>query len=127
MKFVIVEDDPDAMDVIVEILKNNFLSDSSHSDIKEFPNPALFMAFNLKEHKPELAILDLMMPKISGFEICRYIKENSPQTKVLAITGYDNPQNREKIFKSGADDLVTKPFDLDFFVKKIRSLLSEPK
>lgn len=77
------------------------------------------------ELKPDLVILDLMLPGMDGFKVCENLK-NEKRTKkpmVLAITGFDNEETRTKIFACGADEYLPKPFDLKTFAKVISRLL----
>ena len=77
--------------------------------------------------KPGLILLDLFMPEVSGFEVCRQIKKD-PETshiKILALTGYDNKENREKIIKAGADDYIAKPVEKDVLLKHVKDLLTK--
>lgn len=63
--------------------------------------------------RPHFLLLDLMMPGVDGFQVCRQIKEN-PDTRaiqVLAMTGYPTPENCERIVTAGALDCLPKPID----------------
>ena len=76
--------------------------------------------------KPDLILLDLFMPEMSGFEVCRQIKKD-PETshiKILAITGYDNKENRERIMEAGADDYMAKPVMRDVLLRHVEDLLN---
>ena len=75
--------------------------------------------------KPHLIILDLVMPKMDGFEVCRRLKE-SPDTatiKVIAISGFDAENNRQRILNCGADLFLPKPLSLKNIEKKIELIL----
>ncbi|MCF8138696.1 MAG: response regulator, partial [Desulfotignum sp.] len=75
--------------------------------------------------KPGLVILDLIMPGMDGFEVCRQIKAN-PDTahiKVLAVTGYDSEENRQKILSEGADAYLAKPLFKEELMQTIQTLL----
>jgi len=77
--------------------------------------------------KPDIIILDLFMPEMSGFEVCRQIKKY-PETshiKILALTGYDSEENRDRIMEAGADDYMIKPVGKDVLLKHIEDLLIE--
>jgi len=77
------------------------------------------------QFKPDLIILDLIMPEMDGFQVCRYLK-NDPTTsgiKILILTGYDTEENLEKIMEAGADDLLTKPVEVDIIIRHIEVLL----
>jgi len=79
------------------------------------------------EFKPGLVILDLVMPGMDGFEACRRIKENSntAHIKVLAITGYDTEENKERIMSAGADAFMPKPLDMDRLLPNVDDLLNQ--
>jgi len=73
------------------------------------------------EFNPGLIILDLFMPGMDGFEVCKRIKGN-PETshiKILAITGFDTKENRNRIMAAGADAYMTKPFNLNTLLEGI--------
>ncbi|MBI5903314.1 MAG: response regulator, partial [Deltaproteobacteria bacterium] len=76
------------------------------------------------DFKPELLILDIMMPRIDGFEVCRRLKgdESTSDIKILAVTAYGK-EDMEKIVKCGADDCLPKPLGLREFQKSVENLL----
>jgi DNA-binding response OmpR family regulator len=65
-----------------------------------------------KEGKFDIVLTDLGMPGMSGWEVCRMIKEMSPHTPVGMITGWGDERNRSKMEEYGLDFLISKPFDL---------------
>ncbi len=69
------------------------------------------------------------MPGMDGFEVCKRIKENplSSQIKILAITGYDTEENKDRILEAGADGYMAKPFVKDKFLQQIEDLLNNKK
>jgi len=78
----------------------------------------------VKNKKPDLVILDLMLPGMSGFEICARIKESASFIPILILSAKDKPPDKITALKSGADDYVTKPFDMDEIITRIDTLLS---
>src|SRR6266516_4789089 len=67
----------------------------------------------VKDWRPDLILLDIMMPKISGFEVCKRLRAD-PGTRdiaVLMITGLDQPSDIEKAVEAGAEDFMTKPIN----------------
>lgn len=77
------------------------------------------------EFLPDLIILDLMMPYLNGFKVCRMIKEN-PNTEhivVLVVTGHPQGGNMERALECGAEFCMAKPFSLAELVKKVDGLL----
>jgi diguanylate cyclase (GGDEF)-like protein len=75
------------------------------------------------ENAPKLAILDWVMPGMDGIEVCRRIRkrEKSPYTYVLLLTAKDHKQDVVEGFEAGADDYLTKPFDVDELRARVRA------
>ena len=67
---------------------------------------------HLKGKRFHLVIIDIKMPKVDGFQLLEYVKENLPSTKAIMLTGYADLKNVEKCRKLGADDVIAKPYDL---------------
>lgn len=81
----------------------------------------------IKENKPDIVLLDIMMPKLDGYEVTRRIKKN-PRTRniyVVLITAKGQDEDREKGLKLGADDYITKPFSPSGLVRKVHDILME--
>ena len=75
--------------------------------------------------KPDIVLLDVMMPDMSGFEVCRRIKSN-PLTRylpVIMITALDHPEDRIEGFRAGADDYLVKPIDELTLLTRLRTLV----
>lgn len=75
--------------------------------------------------KPDLIILDLLMPQMTGFEVCKILK-NDNETKyisILIITALDSNDTRSRSFAVGADDFMSKSFDKTLLLSKVKSLL----
>lgn len=79
----------------------------------------------IREKKPDLAILDLMLPKITGYELCRMIKfdEDLKSIPVIILSALDQQVDRERAAEAKADVYLVKPFDLDLLLVKINQLL----
>ena len=76
---------------------------------------------------PDLIILDIGMPRLDGWEVCRRIKSD-PKTKdlpIIILTAYAQTADQRKGMQLGADRFVTKPCDLTYLVEEINSLLSK--
>jgi two-component system, OmpR family, response regulator len=77
--------------------------------------------------KFDLLILDRMLPGMEGLEICRHLRGQGNQTRVLMLTAKDALQDKVNGLKGGADDYVTKPFALDELLARIEALLRRPE
>jgi CheY-like chemotaxis protein len=77
--------------------------------------------------EPDLIILDIMLPGMDGFEVCRRVKTDvaTQHIKVLAITGFASDENIEKILRMGADDYLAKPLKLQELHQKLEELLGD--
>ena len=77
------------------------------------------------EWKPDVILLDVMMPKLSGFEVCKQIRAN-PATRhigVLMVTALDQPADIDRAVDLGADDFLTKPINKTELVMRVNALL----
>jgi len=75
----------------------------------------------LKEHSVDLAILDVMMPKIDGLSLCEYIR-GSYDIPIILLTARDQLSDKEQGFLSGTDDYVTKPYELPELLFRVKAL-----
>ncbi|MFH0982830.1 MAG: response regulator [Planctomycetota bacterium] len=76
-------------------------------------------------HRPDLVLLDVMLPRMSGFEVCRRLKEQ-PSTRdmaVVIVTALDAPADLERAAECGADEYLTKPFERQVLLDCVRRLL----
>jgi cyclic di-GMP phosphodiesterase len=79
----------------------------------------------IERHRPDVILLDVQMPGLDGFEVCRQVKLNPATrlTPVVMVTGLNERQNRIKGINSGADDFIVKPFDTEELRARVRSLI----
>jgi two-component system phosphate regulon response regulator PhoB len=80
----------------------------------------------ISKAKPRLMFLDLMMPKMTGFEVCRRIREH-PEWKdiyIILLTARGENSDRLRAFESGADEYMTKPFSPSKVVQRVREVLA---
>ncbi|MCJ8013364.1 response regulator transcription factor [Paenibacillus sp. KQZ6P-2] len=73
--------------------------------------------------EPDLVILDVMMPQVDGFEVCRRLREGGIRVPVLMLTAKDEIEHRVKGLDLGADDYLVKPFALEELLARVRALL----
>lgn len=79
----------------------------------------------LKSHQPDLILLDVMMPDIDGFEVCRHLKQDEATQgiPILMVTALMEREHRVKAMEAGADDFLSKPVDRTELLVRIKSLL----
>ena len=79
----------------------------------------------VEEHKPDLILLDIMMPRLSGFQVCRRIKENvkTRDIQVLMVTALNELGDIEQATECGTDDFVSKPVNKFELLTRVKSLL----
>jgi DNA-binding response OmpR family regulator len=77
----------------------------------------------LKEEKPDVVILDLMLPKMSGCELCRKVRNEGITTPILMLTARGEEKDRVAGLDQGADDYVTKPFSVPELLARVRALI----
>jgi DNA-binding response OmpR family regulator len=115
MKILIVDDDPDLLDIIVFALQHaGFLPLKATTGQR-----ALDL---LQAEQPDLGILDINMPSMSGFELIRSIRQQSPMP-LLMLTARSEEQDVVRALELGADDYLTKPFSPRVLVARVRALL----
>lgn len=77
----------------------------------------------LGQRQADLVILDVMMPRLDGWEVCRRLREAGISSPVLLLTAKDEVQDRVKGLDMGADDYLVKPFALEELMARVRALL----
>ncbi len=76
------------------------------------------------EYKPQLVIVDLMMPEIDGFGVITEIRKRDPKIPIMVISAKDQVKEKIKSLSLGVDDYLSKPFDLDEFLLRVDRLLT---
>ncbi len=76
-----------------------------------------------RQEHPNLIFLDVMMPHLSGYEVCRQVKETEPQMYVVLLTAKGQAVDKEQGRAAGADEYVTKPFDPDYILARVAQIL----
>lgn len=77
---------------------------------------------------PDLITLDLMMPGLTGFELCELLHQDPKfaNIPILIVSARDDPESKERALKAGAKDYLTKPFGADELMQKIKELTNSP-
>ena len=114
-KVLIVEDDPN----LLETLKYNLKKESYDVVTAIDGEQALEVA---RKEKPDLIILDIMLPKLSGFEVCRILRKEMT-APILMLTAKADETDKIVGLEIGADDYVTKPFSMRELIARVRAML----
>ena len=113
---LIVEDEQN----IVDILSFN-LSREGYDTLEAYDGPTgLQLAL---EQDPDLILLDLMLPGMDGFEVCRQVRESGSSTPIIMLTAREEETDKVLGLELGADDYVTKPFSLAVLRARVNNLL----
>ena len=119
-KVFIVEDEPDLRDTLTYNFENEGFT------VKSFSNGESFLE-SLSKNKPNLVILDLMLPGVSGLDVCRELRsnENYDGIGIVMLTAKSEEIDRIVGFELGADDYVTKPFSVRELILRVKVLLKK--
>jgi DNA-binding response OmpR family regulator len=122
ISILVADDDVDILALVVGHLKNRASEIHQAGDGEE----ALRLA---KAKKPDLVVLDVMMPGMSGWEVCRSIRDDATlsKTKVVMLTGIGERLNEMTSPLYGADDFLDKPFEFDDLDAKIDAVLKKKR
>ncbi len=117
-KVLIVDDVPKNIQVVANILGEREYEISYATSGKEALG-------NLEEENFDLVLLDVMMPEMDGYEVCRRIKQNYPylDTPVIFVTARTDEESLAEAFESGGQDYITKPFNAAELVARVRTHL----
>lgn len=117
---LVVEDDADMRAAMEKMVKNR------RPDAQVHQAEDGFMAGKrIQELKPSVVVLDLFLPGVNGFQVCKHIREDAAlsATRIVAVSGFDTAENRRKILQAGADVFLSKPLGLPKLAETVDRLL----
>ena len=117
-RILVVDDEPDVTELVSYRLRKEGY------EVEVINNPLLIMV-KASEFRPDLFILDIMMPELDGIKICRMIRadKNMSSVPVIFLTACGSTDDRIKGLETGADDYISKPFDVKELVLRVGLLL----
>jgi DNA-binding response OmpR family regulator len=115
MRILVVEDESSLREGLVDLLTNSGHAVTSVGDGAAAVKAGL-------EREFDLVLLDLMLPQMDGFEVCRRLREKQPSLGVLMLTARGDESDKVRGLRSGADDYITKPFGTAELLARIDSL-----
>lgn len=114
-KVLLIDDDKDLLELSSYIFKSSGVQVITACDGSEGINKLLV-------HRPDLIVLDIMMPGISGFDVCKNVRRVS-NVPLIILTALDQEQHILQAFASGADDFLAKPFTAQILLARVNALL----
>ena len=116
---LIADDEADIVETLAFMLESQDFNVITASD----GEMALLKA---KEERPDLILLDVMMPKINGYKVCRLLKFDKQYNNIpiLMLTARSQDEDRAIGEETGADEYITKPFDIEEVVEKVKEYLN---
>ncbi len=117
-KILVVDDEPEITDIV-----KAFLTNAGYQ--VEVENSPVNAVEAVKSFKPDLILLDIMMPFMDGYEVCSAIKSNSDfsSVPVLFLTGKDAGDDDGRSFESGGDLFIKKPFSCERLLEMVKMVL----
>jgi two-component system OmpR family response regulator len=115
VRVLVVEDEKK----LGELLRRGLREEGYAADLADRGETALWMARAVDYHA---IILDVMLPSVDGFEVCRRLRQSGVWTPVLMLTARDAIEDRISGLDTGADDYLTKPFSFDELLARLRAL-----
>jgi DNA-binding response OmpR family regulator len=114
----VVDDEQDILELVSLHLKKN------HFSVREFSNGSSFIKY-LDSEKPDLVVLDLMLPDADGFEICKYMKrkKNRSHIPIVMLTAKSEETDTILGLELGADDYIRKPFSPNELIARVKTVL----
>ncbi|MBR4738726.1 MAG: response regulator transcription factor [Bacteroidales bacterium] len=118
-RILVVDDEED----LCEILRFNLEAEGFEVETAASAEEALEKVFSVQRSVFSLILLDVMMDRMSGFEMARHLRENGNNTPIIFLTARDAHDDQLQGFSVGADDYVTKPFSFDTVLARVRAVL----
>ncbi len=117
-KILIIDDEPDVIKIVDFRLKSAGYKVNMASDGREGIE-------SIKKERPDLILLDIRMPVMDGYEVCRRIKsdEEFSGIPVIFLTASSGATIKDKVSEYMADDYIIKPFDSENLLKKVKNLI----
>jgi DNA-binding response OmpR family regulator len=119
-RILILDDDP----IILRLLQINFRLEGYEVDTASRGEEALE---RVRSHRPDVVVLDVMMPGVDGWEVCRRLKEmpGVNHVPVIFLSARAQDEDRQRGYALGVDEYVTKPFDPSHLVEIVRRSLAK--
>lgn len=120
-KILIVDDNPDAINILTAILDSEYEVTPARDGLEAIQK--------VRNESPALVLLDIMMPKKDGYEVLKEMKADPKFSKipVIMLSAKTDPESRNKSFKLGANDYISKPIDPADILQKVKEHLKKSR
>jgi len=114
-KILLVDDDPDLVEMMSKVLE-----DDGRFEVRVAGN-GFDAGMMVKEYRPDLIVLDVMLPDINGKEVCQRVRSdpNLEDVRILCISGMIEDDKIQELRDAGADDFMHKPFDVEVLIERM--------
>ncbi|HSW64151.1 MAG TPA: response regulator [Dissulfurispiraceae bacterium] len=121
-KVLIVEDEP----LIRLLLEQTLEGLETHGVEVLAAENGIDAVEKIKAERPELVLLDVMMPKMNGFEVCSIVKQqlHMKDVYIIMLTAKGQEQDKQKAIEAGTDEYITKPFSIVEVADRVKALLN---
>ncbi|MDR3239577.1 MAG: response regulator transcription factor [Clostridiales bacterium] len=119
-KILIADDDPNIRELVYTLLKNGGFEVCEAFDGRD-------ALAKMSAENPDMAVIDIMMPNMDGYELCRRLRKYYENLPILLLTAKAELPSKVKGFELGADDYLTKPFEGDELILRVKALLRRYK
>ncbi len=119
-KILVVDDDPEIVELFIDVLERD-----GRFEVRT-AGSGYDAGVLTQEFMPDLVILDYMLPDINGNVVCQTIRKNPnfEHIKIIIVSGVVNQEEINDLLKSGADDFVKKPFNIEKLIERVGELLT---
>jgi two-component system OmpR family response regulator len=115
-RVLVVDDEPNIRDLVAVALRFHGFAPVTAATGEE-------ALHDVRAERPDLIVLDVMLPDVDGFEVCRRLRADGHDVPVIFLTARDTPSDTVTGLTLGGDDYVTKPFSIDALVARVRAVL----
>ena len=117
-EILVVDDDRDvAQSIELSLRRRGYRVTLAHSGVEALKT--------LRRYRPDIVILDILMPGMSGLEVCRHLRTdpNTVELPIIFLTARGQEQDRIDGLRAGADDYLSKPFNLEELILRVKAVL----
>jgi len=118
-KVLLVDDDLELLEIMTKVIE-----DDGRFDVRVAAN-GFDAGMMVKEYRPDMIVLDVMLPDINGKEVCHRVRADATleEVRILCVSGMIEEDKIQELKLSGADDFLPKPFDIDVLIERMCVLL----